>query len=74
MSLTSDLNLYLEIGAVVLLLVIILGFLNFYISIPKKLRTFLNFSIIIATAIWLLKDLGLLNSVLKSVSDWVKSL
>jgi hypothetical protein len=74
MSLTSDLTQYLVIGSVILLLMIILGFLNFYISIPKKLRAFLNFSIIIATAAWLLKDLGMLDSVLKSISDWIKSL
>ena len=69
----SLLSNYLEIGAVVLLLIIILGFLNLYITIPKKLKHILNFLITLAAVVWLLRDLGLLNGVINSITSRVKT-
>ena len=72
MSLTKDLTLYLEIGAVILLIIVMLGFINFYFGIPKRLKILLNFVIIIGATAWMLNDLGLLETVIKAVKDYIK--
>jgi hypothetical protein len=72
-KLESTLNNFVEISAVILFLIIILGFLNFYISIPKKLKGFLSFLIVIAATIWLLHDLGWLNNIITLISKWLKT-
>jgi len=74
MSLTSQLTLYLEIGAVALLVIVILGFINFYFGIPKRLKFLLNFVIIIGSTAWMLSDLGLLGTVINAVRDYIKSI
>ena len=74
MSLTKDLTLYLEIGAVILVIIVLLGFINFYFGIPKRLKIFLNFLIVIGSAAWMLNDLGLLNTVINAVKDYIKSI
>jgi hypothetical protein len=74
MSLTSQLTLYLEIGAVALLVIVILGFINFYFGIPKRLKFLLNFVIIIGSTAWMLSDLGLLSTVINAVRDYIKSI
>ena len=70
----SALNNFLEIGAVVLALLIVLGFLNLYLTIPKKLKGFLSFLIVIAATVWLLNDLGWLNNIIALISKWLKAL
>jgi hypothetical protein len=74
MSLTSQLTLYLEIGAVALLVIIILGFVNFYFGISKRWKILLNFVIIIGTTAWMLNDLGLLNTVINSVKNYINQI
>jgi hypothetical protein len=74
MSLTSQLTLYLEIGAVALLVIVILGFINFYFGIPKRLKFLLNFVIIIGSAAWMLNDLGLLDTVINTVKSYINSI
>ena len=74
MSLTSQLTLYLEIGAVALLVIVILGFINFYFGIPKRLKILLNFVIIIGSTAWMLSDLVLLGTVINAVSDYIQSI
>ena len=72
MSLTKDLTLYLEIGSVILVIIVLLGFINFYFGIPKRLKILLNFVIIIGATAWMLNDLGLLETVIKAVKDYIK--
>ena len=74
MSLNSTLNIYLEIGAIILSLIFIVGFLNLYVPFPKKLKFFLSSLIIVVATIWLLNDLGILNSIINPVSNWVRAL
>ena len=70
----STLNNFIEIAAVILLLIIILGFLNLYVTIPKKLKNFMNFLITIAAIVSLLHDLGMLNNVINSISKQIKTI
>jgi hypothetical protein len=64
-----------EISAVILFLIII-GFLNLYITIPKKLKGFLSFLILNSVSIWLLHDLGWLKNIIiiTSISKWLKTI
>jgi len=73
--LESTLNNFVEISAVILFLIII-GFLNLYITIPKKLKGFLSFLILNSVSIWLLHDLGWLKNIIiiTSISKWLKTI
>ncbi len=74
MSLNSTLNIYLEIGAIVLSLIFIVGFLNLYVPFPKKLKVFFSFLIIIVATIWLLNDLGILYNIINPLSNWIRAI
>jgi hypothetical protein len=65
----KELNIYIGIVAIVLFGILILVLLNNYLPFPNIIKKILSFLIIIGLAYIVLTDLGLMDSVIKSVSD-----
>ena len=64
----------LLIGSLIFLVVIVPIFFNLIFSGSKKIRISVNILIFAGAAVWLLKILGMLNTVVGTITLWTKSL